>query len=147
MILLSAACAWVVAASPAAGPDPHQAVPDEQDRIHQVAKDWQTAYNAKDAAGVAALYAEDGYYLSAHVLAHGRQQIQAYFQKGIDAGGHIDEIRVLTIARSCDLAYSVGTYQATNSGQIYRGRIVVVLRKVADRWLMAAHEVVVADQP
>lgn len=115
--------------------------------LRRVPEKWKDAYNARDAAGVAALYAADGYYVSAHVIAHGRPDIQAYFQRGIDAGGHIDSIQILASGHAGDLAYTVGTYEATNAGQKVRGRNVVVLRKVGEEWLMVAHETVVADQP
>jgi uncharacterized protein (TIGR02246 family) len=115
--------------------------------VLKVAEEWKAAYNAKDAAAVAALYTADAYYVSAHVVAHGRPEIQAYFQRGIDAGGHIDTIQILASSQSGELAYTVGTYEATNAGQKVRGRNIVVVRKVGGRWLMAAHESVVADQP
>jgi uncharacterized protein (TIGR02246 family) len=115
--------------------------------VRKVAEEWKAAYNAKDAASVASLYTTDAYYVSAHVVAHGRPEIRAYFQRGIDAGGSIDTIQVLTSGHSGDLAYTVGSYEATNAGQKVRGRNVVVLRKVGGEWLMAAHETVVADQP
>jgi len=63
--------------------------------LQRTAENWKDAYNSGDASRVASLYAEDGDYLSAHVGAHGREVIRAYFQKGIDAGGHIDAVRVL----------------------------------------------------
>jgi len=119
---------------------------DEAD-IRQIPEDWIKFYNAGDAAMVAALYMEDSYYLSAHILAHGRQEIQAYWERGIKAGGHIDFIRPLTIYHNGNLAYCAGIYQATNAGVTVDGRILIVLRKVKDRWLMAAHETVVRDQP
>ena len=115
--------------------------------FRNVPQQWMAAYNAKDAAAVASLYTPDGYYVSAHVVAHGRPEIQSSFQRGIDAGGHIDTIQILSSGRSGDMAYTVGTYEATNAGVKVRGRNVVVLRKVGDAWLMAAHETVVADQP
>jgi ketosteroid isomerase-like protein len=115
--------------------------------LRAVAEAWRAHYNAKDAAAVAALYAEDGYYVSAHVVAHGRAEIRAYFQRGIDAGGHIDSIELLASGHSGELSYWVGTYEATNAGQKVRGRNVVVARKVGGKWLMVAHETVVADRP
>jgi uncharacterized protein (TIGR02246 family) len=118
-----------------------------EEALRGVAEAWKAAYNAQDAAAVASLYAVEGYYVSAHVVAHGRKEIQAYFQRGIDAGGHIDRIDILASGHSGELAYTVGTYEATNAGQKYRGRNVLVLRKVGDKWLILAHETVVADQP
>jgi ketosteroid isomerase-like protein len=119
---------------------------DEAD-IRQISEDWIRFYNAGDAAKVAALYMEDGYYLSAHILAHGRPAIQAYWERGIKAGGHIDFIKPLTLYYTGDLAYCAGTYQATNAGVTVDGRILMVLRKVNSKWLIAAHETVVRDQP
>jgi uncharacterized protein (TIGR02246 family) len=115
--------------------------------IRQVSEDWISFYNAGDAARVTALYSDDGYYLSAHILAHGRQAIQAYWERGIKAGGHLDFIKPLTIYFTGDLAYCAGVYQATNAGVTVDGRILIVLRKVNGQWLMAAHETVVRDQP
>lgn len=42
-----------------------------------IAEEWKNACNAGDAAKVAALYCEEGYYLSAHILVQGRDAIQA----------------------------------------------------------------------
>ena len=55
--------------------------------IRRIPEAWILLYNSGDAAKVAALYSEDGYYLSAHILAHGRKAIQAYWERGIKAGG------------------------------------------------------------
>ncbi len=115
--------------------------------IRQVSEDWVRFYNAGDAAKVAALYTEDDYYLSAHILAHGKQAIEAYWERGIKAGGHMDFIKPLMVYYSGDLAYCAGTYQATNAGVTVDGRILIVLRKVNGKWLIAAHETVVRDQP
>lgn len=99
----------------------------KQAHIRQISEDWIRFYNAGDAAKVAALYTDDGYYLSAHILAHGRQAIQAYWERGIKPGGHIEFIKPLTVYYAGDLAYCPGTYQATD------GRILIVLRKVNGR--------------
>ena len=148
--ILAALCCAAVTAHALGWPAGQGRAPEDDsvDRaLRQVAEDWRIAYNAKDAAAVASLYAPDAYYVSAHVVAHGRAEIQAYFQRGIHAGGSIDAIRILSSGQSGDLAYWVGTYEATNAGQKVRGRNVVALRKVRDKWLMVAHESVVADQP
>ena len=115
--------------------------------IRQIPEDWIRFYNAGDAVKVAALYTDNGYYLSAHILARGRRAIQAYWERGIKASGHIDFIKPLTIYSTGDLAYCAGTYQATNAGVTVDGRILIVLRKVNGKWLMAKHETVVRDQP
>jgi ketosteroid isomerase-like protein len=77
--------------------------------LARVAEERKAAYNARDAATVASLYTANGYYVSAPIVAHGRAEIQAYFQRGIDAGGHIDAIQILSSGQSGDLGYTVGT--------------------------------------
>jgi len=115
--------------------------------ITDIAQKWMSFYNQGIAAQVAALYTEAGYYLSAHILAHGRDAIQAYWERGIAAGGHIDFIRPLTVYHSGELGYYAGTYQATNAGVTVDGRILIVAKKINDNWFIAAHETVVRDQP
>ena len=120
---------------------------NEQAALRQVAEEWATRYNAGDAAGVASLYTEDGYYASAHILAHGRKEIEGYWARGIAAGGHIDFIKPVEIYTEGNLGYFLGTYQATNAGVTVDGRILIVGKRKAGKWLIAAHETVVRDQP
>ena len=132
----------------AAGGGPRGAAAQgDREGTDRIAEDWKEAYNRGDAAQVAALYTEDGYYLSAHILAHGRKAIEAYWRRGIAAGGHIDFIKPLTVFRSGTLGYCAGTYQATNAGITVDGRILIVMKKVNGKWLIAAHQTVVRDQP
>lgn len=149
-IIIAALCAMATLPSLIARgwPEGQTGVANSTDQaFRDVAEAWKTAYNAKDATTVASLYTPDAYYVSAHVVARGPREIQAYFQRGIDAGGHIDALQILSSGQSGVLGYWVGTYEATNAGQKVRGRNVVVLREVRGKWLMVAHESVVADQP
>jgi ketosteroid isomerase-like protein len=150
-LLFAALCIAVPIAGPqTAAPKPEvreRPMSAEEAAIRQVSEDWIRFYNRGDAVSVAALYTDDGYYLSAHILAHGRPAIQAYWERGIKAGGHINYVEPLTLYYTGDLAYCAGTYQATNAGVTVDGRILIVLRKVNGKWLIAAHETVVRDQP
>jgi uncharacterized protein (TIGR02246 family) len=122
---------------------------DEQ-QVRQISQSWMESYNRKDAAATAALYASDAYYVSQHVrggIIQGHDALQANIQRGIDGGGHIDSVEILTLAISGDMAYSVGTYHATNAGQKVTGRNIVVCRKVDGKWLIIAHTSVVPEQP
>ena len=58
----------------------------EPDEILRIAENWIQSYNAGSASRVAQLYTDDGYYVSAHVLAHGREAIRTYWERGIKAG-------------------------------------------------------------
>jgi hypothetical protein len=55
----------------------------DQKEISMMAEEWRIAYNSGNASRVTSLYTEDGYYLSAHILARGRKSIQAYWHRGI----------------------------------------------------------------
>ena len=150
-LLFAELCIVVPIAAPqTAAPNPEvreRPMSADDAAIRQVSEDWIRFYNGGDAASVASLYTNDSYYLSAHILAHGRQEIEAYWERGIKAGGHIDFVKPLTLYYTGDLSYCAGTYQATNAGVTVDGRILIVLRKVNGKWLMAAHEAVVRDQP
>ncbi len=123
------------------------APPDDAAEFVGISQAWISRYNAGDASGVAALYAPDAYYASAHVLAHGRDEIRSYWSRGIAAGGHVDFIRPVEVRVSGELGYLLGRYQATNAGMTVDGRILIVGRRLDGRWHIAAHETVVRDQP
>jgi hypothetical protein len=149
LALASATTAYAQALAPPRASDKKETPAESADRqaIAAIADTWIKAYNAGDAAKVAALYMPDGYYLSSHVLAHGRNAIEAYFRRGIVGGGHLDFIRPLTTFSSGELGYFAGTYQATNAGVTVDGRILLVFRRINGKWLIAAHETAVRDQP
>ena len=114
----------------------------------RLAHEWKDAYNSRDPDRVAALYTEDADYISSHVaglIAHGRAKIRANFAAGIEAGGYIDAIRILTSSFSCNLAYLVCEYEATNNGQKVRGRNLIVSKKIRGKWMIASHMTVVPE--
>jgi uncharacterized protein (TIGR02246 family) len=116
--------------------------------IRGIPEHWKDGYNAGDAAEVAALYADDAYYLTQHFatgIIHGRHDIQAYVQHGIDARYRIDAIELLATICSGDIAYAITRYRSTNAGQQAVGVNLVVLRKVGNHWLIVAHEATVPD--
>lgn len=122
-------------------------VPDAK-AVRRIATQWRDHYNNGDAAAVASLYAENADYLTQHFITgiiHGRAAIQAYVQRGIDAHYHIDSIRIISMACSGDIAYTVGRYESTNAGQKAMGVNLVVVRKIKGRWLIVAHEAAVPD--
>jgi len=114
----------------------------------KIAMDWQDAYNSGHAEKVAALYADDAYYLTQHFvtgIVHGRPNIRAYVQHGVDAKYHVDSIRILSTDCSGDLAYSVARYESTNAGQKAFGLNIVVIKKFGNAWRIVAHEATVPD--
>lgn len=122
--------------------------PSDESALRGVPVQWKDSYNNKDTDGVASLYSEDAYYLTQHFasgVVHPRAKIQAYVQRGVDAGYHIDSIEMLSLECSGDFAYTITRYRATNSGEKAMGVNLVVLRKIAGKWLIVAHEAAVPD--
>lgn len=107
---------------------------------------WKEAYNSKDANNFIPLYSEDAQYISSHVaglVAPGRDKLIANFQKGMDMGGHLDSIEILSMNLSCNLATLLCKYQATNNGVTVTGRNLLVLKKINGKWLITLHMTVV----
>lgn len=130
-------------------PDAHSCSnPEAIEIAQQIVDTWKAAYNAGDAARVGALYADDADYLTQHFVAgvvHGRAQIQAYVQRGVDARFHIDSIRILSVGCVPDLIYVIDRYEATNAGQEAMGVNLVVVRRNPAGWRIVAHEAAVPD--
>jgi len=145
-LAIASAIAALFATTGRAASSGQQSITDRAE-IAKVAEAWIARYNAGDAAGVARLYDEDGYYASAHILAKGRTEIERYWVRGVAAGEHVDFIRPIEVYVEGNLGYLLGKYQATNAGVTVDGRIVIVVKRKEGRWLIAVHETVVRDQP
>ena len=121
----------------------------EDDRaLRGIPETWKQEYNAGNAGSVAALYMPEAVYLTQHTVSGivaGRTAIQAYVQRGVDAGYKVDSIEILRTDCSGDMAYVVDRYTATNAGQKAMGVNLVVLRKVQGEWKIVAHEAAVPD--
>lgn len=118
----------------------------EFSQFQQNVEKWKVAYNSGDAQNLVPLYSEDATYSSSHVPgleAIGRDALITNFQKGINSGGHIDKIEILTSNVSKDMASLYCKYQATNSGVTVFGRNLLVLRNVSGKWLIFLHMTVV----
>ena len=114
----------------------------------RLAEDWKNAYNGGDAQRLGSMYSEDAEYVSPHVaglVIRGRDEVQANFRRGIEGGGHIDSVSILSSRVSGDMAYLVCRYDATNSGQRVNGRNVLIAKKTDGRWLIVVHASVVRD--
>lgn len=114
----------------------------------RLAEKWKQIYNGKEAAKFTALYTEDAQYLSAHVagyIANGRDAVIANFQRGMDNGGALERLEVLSSNSSCDLAAVMCRYVAVNGGLRVEGRNLLVLKRSEGKWLIASHITVVRD--
>ena len=123
-------------------------IPGDAAALRQITETWKDGYNSGNAAGVAALYTPDAMYLTQHFaggIVDGRQAIQAYVQRGVDAKYHVDDIAILRMECSGDMAYVIDRYTSTNGGQRAMGVNLVVLRRIEGMWRIAAHEAAVPD--
>jgi uncharacterized protein (TIGR02246 family) len=144
MILISVLAVGV----PAQAGQHHCPNSSDEQALRGVAERWKQAYNQGDAEGVAALYDKDAFYLTQHFVTgilHGREQIKAYVQRGVDAKYRVESIQLMEIVCAGGFAYTVGSYASTNAGQKALGVNLVVLRKHHGKWRIVAHEAAVPD--
>ena len=101
--------------------------------LARVLTDYEVAWHKKDAAALAALFAEDGYVLPSGVApVRGRAQIQRHYA---GHGGPL-ALRALAYATDGSVGYIIGGY-ARERGAPDIGKFTLTLqRAAADRWLI-----------
>lgn len=118
---------------PAPGPVlPSVALPPELDRV---LRDYERAWRARDAAGLAALFTPDGF-----VLSQGRPPVQGHdrITEAYRNAGGILNLRALGWATADSVGYVVGAY-GWGDDPADTGKFVLALRRgPAGRWLIAA---------
>lgn len=88
-------------------------VEDQQTEIRTLIETWEKSANAKDASGIAALYAENATLLPPGQPAiKGRQNIQVFWQGFFDAGASDAKLKSVEIAGSGVFVYEIGEYSA-----------------------------------
>ena len=127
---LVVASAPAPAQTPEATPLPSIALPAP---LARVLTDYETAWRSKDAAALAALFAEDGFVLSSGVPpVRGRAQIQRHY----DGQGGPLSLRALAYATRGSIGYILGGF-AREKGQPDIGKFTLTLVKGAGgRWLI-----------
>lgn len=135
-----------------AGQTAAAAAADEQ-AIRAVNGRWLQLIRAKDAAGIAQLYAEDGAVMPANEkAAHGREAIGEWWDRSMQMPGYDLTFQTdqLVLSRSGDMALDRGTYRFSATplaGPINdTGKFVVVWRKVGGEWKVAA-DIFNSDSP
>lgn len=109
---------------------------DARAQIEKVGQAWEKAYNAGDAAGVAALYAKD-----AKVMAPGAEPvsgakaIQAFFVADIAAGAK-DALTTEDVVSFGDYALETGKYVATSAEgkHLDHGSYMTLYKKEGANW-------------
>ena len=135
--LLVLSILWA-AALPAAGQEsaaaalPSVALPPD---LRRVLSDYERAWRAHDAAGLAALFAEDGFVLAAGTPpVRGRAAIEKAYA---GAGGSLF-LRAFAFATEGSLGYIVGGF-SHREGEADSGKFTLTLRRGGDgRWLIVS---------
>lgn len=109
----------------------------EIDRLRDA---WAAAFNEKDAARVADLYAKDAIYIGPIGTARGRDSIKAAIDRSIQDGVHDLKISTRRREHAGNLVYETGSYtQLDKNGKTQRGDYLVVAKQSAGQWLLTAH--------
>jgi len=102
--------------------------------LERVLRDYERAWQARDAKALAELFAEDGFVLqSGRPPARGRDAIRAAYA---NSGGAL-ALRALAYATEGSTGYIVGAFGRAAGGED-SGKFVLALKRVGDRWLIAA---------
>jgi len=111
---------------------------DLKSQIAKLDQAWQAAYNAKDAAGIAALYATDAKVMApGDATVSGRSDIQAFFAEQFKQGGK----NTLTTSEVLDggaYAIAIGGYVATgpDGKHLDHGTYMTIYKKVGGGWMI-----------
>lgn len=152
-VALIVACMLVVATGwgLAVAQSSKQAAGKTDPTLNKLSKEWVAAFNAKDAARVAALYTDDAALNPPNESAvRGRTSIEAWVKKSMESFSAFT-LTPTESAISGDLGYEAGTFSvvATSPGgakMTERGKYVVVLERVGGKWLVA-HDIFNSDSP
>ncbi|NVK42573.1 MAG: SgcJ/EcaC family oxidoreductase [Oceanospirillaceae bacterium] len=107
------------------------------DAIVSADETFMATFNRGDAAGLAALYTENGQFLPPNSdFVKGRQAIQATFQAIMDSGVKAIRLEALEVEGYGDTASEVGTYALENeSGEVMdRGKFLVIWKQESGQW-------------
>lgn len=111
---------------------------DHQTEIREIIEAWEKSANAKDASGIAALYAENATLLPPGQPAiKGRQNILAFWQGFFDAGASDAKLKSSEIVGSDAFVYEIGEYSAmmpqpTGGTAPGTGKYLVVYERQSD---------------
>jgi uncharacterized protein (TIGR02246 family) len=97
---------------------------------------WQSAFEAKDSAAIAAIYSADGAVLPPNgETVAGRAAIDAFWKEFL-ASGIGGEIQDTEVYAHGDLGYKVGRYSITDAdgAVVDEGKYVEIWREVDDQW-------------
>jgi uncharacterized protein (TIGR02246 family) len=108
-----------------------------RDAIAAGDENFMAAFSRGDAAGLAALYTEDGQILPSNSdFVTGRQAIQAFWQGAMDMGIKSVKLEIVEVEDHGDTAIEVGKYTLQGeAGQVLdTGKYIVIWKQVDGQW-------------
>ncbi|KAA3436854.1 YybH family protein [Rufibacter hautae] len=112
----------------------HQDITDE---IKTLCRDFESAFAKGDAAGIAALYTQDGMLLpSGSDIVQGQEAISQYWQGAINAGMKECHLETVEVELLEDTAIELGRYVLLGDGgrTLDQGKNMVVWKKISGDW-------------
>ena len=110
---------------------------DVHDAIEAADETFMTTFSRGDAAGIAALYTENGQFLPPNSdFVTGKQAIQATFQAFMDMGIKAIKLETIEVEGYGDTASEVGRYTLEgDGGQVLdQGKFIVIWKQEAGQW-------------
>jgi uncharacterized protein (TIGR02246 family) len=114
----------------------------------KLAPEWAAAFNAKDAAKIASLYAEDAVLMPPNQpTVKGRANIEAHWKGEIQQGATNMQLNPVESSISGSQAFEAGTSTLTlPGGQTERGKYLAILKRVGNEWKIA-YDIYNSDAP
>jgi len=122
---------------------PASAQRDDRDVLAGILSDFAAAFNAKDAAALSALYADDAVLMAPGALPlRGRSAIDGALAAMVSRGGALRFDPPFETEVVGDRAFVAGTYTLTVSGanspaQVFAAKYLTVFRRVGNGWKVA----------
>ncbi len=110
---------------------------DVHDAIVAADETFMTTFSRGDAAGIAALYTENGQFLPPNSdFVTGKQAIQATFQAFMDMGIKAIKLETIEVEGYGDTASEVGRYTLEGEGGqvLDQGKFIVIWKQEAGQW-------------
>lgn len=117
-------------------------------RLDKLAQEFAVAFNAQDAAKVAAFYADDAVLMPPNQpMVKGRANIEAEWKRMFGQGVTSLQLRPMESLTTGDQAFEAGTSSVTMKGAgTDQGKYVVVYKRVGGDWKIA-YDIFNSDQP
>jgi uncharacterized protein (TIGR02246 family) len=110
--------------------------------IKKLRDTWVQEFNARNAKGVAALYAPDAVLMRWDGSVHGYDSILAEFERSATGNAHNYIVHPLQFQRSGDLGYETGAYNVTLRDRVSEGNYLMVVKRIKGEWKIVAHATV-----